>query len=186
MPNERRRGRKKGESMGCCQACQTGDTKAKDLDALLARVAAMPNPGRQLIEVLHQVQELYGYLAPEALAKVSGALGVSMARIYGVATFYHYFNIEPRGKYVVSICQGTACYVKGAPRVLDAIMQELGIKIGETSADMVFTLLETRCLGACGLAPTMMINNRIFGELSPKKAVEILRRFRSGKMRDGV
>lgn len=167
--------------MSCCCECQAEDTKAKDLDALLAKVGAMPNRGCQLIEVLHHVQELYGYLAPEALAKVSAALGVSMARIYGVATFYHYFNIEPRGKYVISICQGTACYVKGAPRVLDAIVQELGIKIGETTGDMVFTLLETRCLGACGLAPTMMINNRIYGELNPKKAVDILRRYRDGK-----
>ncbi|MEI6219478.1 MAG: NADH-quinone oxidoreductase subunit NuoE [bacterium] len=166
-------------SCQCDKECGMQDK----FDKILDKALACENPRSQLIEVLHQTQELYGYLTPEAMAAVSHKLGISMSRIYGVATFYHYFNLKPMGKYVISVCMGTACYVKGAPRVLDAVTGELNIHTGETTKDGIFTLLETRCLGACGLAPTMMINNRIHGDLTPKKVVDILRNCRDGKVK---
>jgi NADH:ubiquinone oxidoreductase subunit E len=166
-----------------CQCQKENLGVDKEFEAYLDAILAQEDPKSQLIEVLHQAQERYGYLTPEAMALVSRRLRIPRSRIHGVATFYHFFNLKPRGKFVISACLGTACYVKGSPKVLEAISQELKIGLGETTADKLFTLLDTRCLGACGLAPTMMINNRIYGELTPARAVEILCRYRDGKVR---
>jgi NADH:ubiquinone oxidoreductase subunit E len=155
------------------------ESKLAELRSFIKDVRNRDIPESYLIAVLHKAQDLYGYIDKEVVAVISSDMGVSLSRIWGVCTFYHYFNLKPRGKYAISVCLGTACYVKGAPRVLQAIKDELGIAMGETTPDMLFTLMETRCLGACGLAPTMMINSRIYGELTPAKAVEVLKKLRA-------
>jgi NADH:ubiquinone oxidoreductase subunit E len=131
-----------------------------------------------LIAVLHKAQELFGYLPREIMDEVAETLQIPTAHIWGVATFYHYFNLEPIGKHVISVCMGTACYVKGAGQVLDALKKELGVAVGQTTADMLFTLQEARCLGACGIAPVIMIDDKIYGELDAKKTVEIVNQYR--------
>ena len=105
-------------------------------------------------------------------------LDIPVSTIWGVATFYHYFNLEPRGEYVISVCLGTACYVKGSERILETVRNELGVAAGGTTADMKFTLLTTRCLGTCALSPVMMINNRVYSQLTTKKVVNIINKLR--------
>ncbi|HQP92214.1 MAG TPA: NAD(P)H-dependent oxidoreductase subunit E, partial [Candidatus Omnitrophota bacterium] len=129
----------------------------------------------QLIAILHKAQELYGYLDQAVMDEVALTMNIPTAHIWGVATFYHYFNLKPKGKHSISLCLGTACYVKGSATVLDAIKRELKIEVGETTPDNLFTLQETRCLGTCGLAPVMMIDDKVYGNLTTKKAVDILR-----------
>jgi NADH:ubiquinone oxidoreductase subunit E len=109
---------------------------------------------------------------------ISQAMNIPTANIWGVATFYHYFNLTPRGKYTISVCLGTACYVKGAGEIMEALKEELHVKEGETTKDMMFTLQEARCLGACGLAPVIMINGKIHGDLTPKKVVDVIKQYR--------
>ena len=109
---------------------------------------------------------------------VAEAMNIPTAHIWGVATFYHYFNLKPVGKNIVSVCIGTACYVKGAGEVLKALKKALGIEVGETSEDKLFTLQEARCLGACGIAPVIMINDKIYGELTGKSVVELIKKYR--------
>jgi len=153
--------------------------KLDDLNRFIDSVTGLEFPDSYLIAVLHKAQGIYGYLDKDVLKVISARMGIPISRIWGVCTFYHYFNLKPRGKYMISVCLGTACYVKGAQKVLQTIKEELRLEIGETTEDMLFTLQETRCLGACGLAPTMMINDRIYGELTSAKAIEILARLRA-------
>jgi NADH:ubiquinone oxidoreductase subunit E len=152
--------------------------KLTRLTAFIVERLGREFPESHLIAVLHKAQDIYGYLDTAVLRVVAEKMRIPIAKVMGVATFYHYFSLTPRGKYMISVCMGTACYVKGAQKVLEAIKKELGVEVGETTTDMAFTLLETRCLGACGLAPTVMVNNRIYGEMTPKKAVEVLMRMR--------
>ena len=131
-----------------------------------------------LIAVLHKAQALFGYLPKEVMDEVAEALQIPTAHIWGVATFYHYFNLKPIGKHVVSVCMGTACYVKGATQVLEALKKELGVQVGQTTDDMLFTLQEARCLGACGIAPVLMIDDKIYGELDAKKTADVINQYR--------
>ena len=120
-----------------------------------------PNPESQLIAVLHKVQAQYGYLAAAHLDAVAQLMQIPAAKVSGVASFYHYYRLQPRGRFLINVCMGTACYVKGADRVAQKLMDELGIRFGETSTDGVFTLESSRCIGTCGLAPVMMVPGRI-------------------------
>ena len=131
-----------------------------------------------LIAVLHKTQELYGYLPEDIMDQIADKMQIPTAHIWGVATFYHYFNLKPVGKHMVSVCMGTACYVKGADKVLDTLKKELGIEVGQTTEDKLFTLQEARCLGACGIAPVIMINDKIYGELDSKKTVSLINQYR--------
>lgn len=131
-----------------------------------------------LIAVLHKVQSLFGYLPQEAMDEVAEKMQIPTAHIWGVATFYHYFNLEPAGKHIISVCMGTACYVKGADKVIDAIKKHLAIEVGQTTDDKLFTLHEARCLGACGIAPVIMIDDKIYGELDAKKTIDLLNQYR--------
>jgi NADH:ubiquinone oxidoreductase subunit E len=130
-----------------------------------------------LMPVLHKTQELFGYIPEEAQKRISEVLNIPMAEIYGVATFYSRFTLNPRGQNTISVCLGTACYVKNSQGVLDKLKEELNLKEGETSKDGKFTLEATRCLGCCGLAPVMMINEEVFGKLVPEDIPEILKKY---------
>lgn len=131
-----------------------------------------------LMQVLHKGQETFGYLPIEVQKFISSELDVPLAEVYGVATFYTQFAIEPKGKHKIGVCLGTACYVKGAQLIMDKLAKELDIKVGETTPDNLFTFEATRCLGCCGLAPVMMIDQDVYGKLEPKKVPEILAKYK--------
>ncbi len=131
----------------------------------------------QLIRVLHKVQGHYGYLGREQMDAVAQLLQVPSSRVTGVATFYHFFRLEPRGKYMLSVCLGTACYVKGAERIADKLQEELGIHFGETTKDKLFSLEATRCLGTCGLAPVVMIEDKVYGGMEPDQVPALLGKY---------
>jgi NADH:ubiquinone oxidoreductase subunit E len=156
----------------------TDEEKLAEIKAFIEESKSREHPDSYLIAVLHKTQGLYGYLPTEVMDEISQAMQIPTAHIWGVATFYHYFNLNPPGKYVISICLGTACYVKGAGEVLQAIKDELKIDVGEVTEDGLFSLAPARCLGACGLAPVVMIGDKIHGELTPKKMVQVIHQYR--------
>jgi NADH-quinone oxidoreductase subunit E len=132
------------------------------------------NAGR-LIPILQAVQAEYRYLPEEILTFVATSLGISPAKVYGVATFYHLFTLKPKGKYIVRVCDGTACHVKRSMDLHGAISKKLRLPKGkDTTADMLFTVETVNCLGACGLAPAMVVNEEVFGQLTPGRATEII------------
>ena len=130
-----------------------------------------------LIPLLQNIQESIGYIPPESIIKISEALNLSPAQVQGVITFYAGFSLTPKGKYVVRVCRGTACHVKGGRSILRLMKKELGLEEGETSPDYQFTLETVACLGACFLAPTMMVNRTYYGKLSPPKVGSVLAQF---------
>jgi len=127
-----------------------------------------------LIQVLHQAQDVFGYLPVEVQREVAQGLGLPLSTVRGVVTFYNYFRTEKTGTHVISVCTGTACHVKGAERVLDLLSELLGAIPGETTKDGRFTLQAVRCIGACGLAPAMMIDDEVYGKLDRKRMTDIL------------
>ena len=131
------------------------------------------NPG-ELINVLHKTQESFGFLPEEVQQVVADCLGIPVGRVYGVVSFYSFFTMKPKGKYAISVCLGTACYVKGAEKILDALKSELKISEGGVTDDGKFSLDVLRCVGACGLAPVMTINGKTYGRLVPEHVKEIL------------
>lgn len=134
-----------------------------------------------LMPVLHEAQAIYGYLPVEVQAVIAEGLGVSLAEVYGVATFYSQFSLNPKGKHTVSICLGTACYVKGSDKILEAVEHQLGIRCGECSQDRLFSIESCRCVGACGLAPVMIIDGEVYGKLTAKDVPAILDKYISLK-----
>ena len=145
------------------------------LDAAIARHKGEPGA---LMPVLQEAQNIFGYVPQDVQQIIADGLGTTLAEVYGVATFYAQFSLEPKGQYVVGVCLGTACYVKGSQKVLDKLSEELKISVGKTTPDGVFTLNATRCLGACGLAPVMMINDEVYGRLTPDEVPAILNKYR--------
>ena len=145
------------------------------LDAAIARHKGEPGA---LMPVLQEAQNIFGYVPQDVQQIIADGLGTTLAEVYGVATFYAQFSLEPKGQYVVGVCLGTACYVKGSQKVLDKLSEELKIPVGKTTPDGVFTLNATRCLGACGLAPVMMINDEVYGRLTPDEIPTILDKYR--------
>jgi NADH-quinone oxidoreductase subunit E/NADP-reducing hydrogenase subunit HndA len=135
-----------------------------------------------LMSILHKAQEIYGYISDEAIDTISTHMGIPTAKIWGIVTFYHYFTLKPRGKYVVSICLGTACYVKGSKRILNKLKEILGISLNETTQDGLFTIEAKYCLGCCGLAPVMMVNDKVYEKLTTKKISEIVDNLKSGSL----
>jgi len=129
------------------------------------------------IPILQAIQEVYGYLPRQALEYAAKKLKTPLSRIYGVATFYAQFHLQPRGENIIRVCQGTACHVRGGAKIMDALKDQLGIGVGETTEDRKFTLESVACIGACGLAPVIMINNDTFGRLTPEKIKEILKNY---------
>jgi NADH-quinone oxidoreductase E subunit len=144
-----------------------------------ARVVELVKPyarkPSELIQALHRVQSELGHIPKAAQAALAETLGVPPSQVTGVVSFYHFFRTAPVGRHTVRLCLGTACHVRGAERVLKAIREELGVDLGGTSADGRFTLEGVRCLGACGLAPVMMVDGEVYGRLDPKRVKRILR-----------
>ncbi len=161
-------------------AGQTDDTKKfAELQTFITAIEEEKEyPNSYLIAVLHKAQELFRYLRRDVINQVATLTNTPVSTIWGVATFYHYFNLEPRGDYVISVCLGTACYIKGSEKILETLKRELHVEVGGTTEDMKFTLLTTRCLGACALSPVMMINNKVYSQLTPKKVLKIIHRLR--------
>ena len=130
-----------------------------------------------LIPVLQEAQNIYGYLPEEVLRRISRGLNVRLSKIYGVITFYAQFYLTPRGKHVIKSCQGTACHVRGAKGVLDSLSRELEVEPGGTTQDLNFTLETVACVGTCFLAPVIMIDEDYYGKLTPKRAVDALKKY---------
>ena len=130
-----------------------------------------------LIPVLHEAQTIYGYLPYEVQEKISEGLGVTMAEIYGVVTFYTQFSIYPKGEYNIAVCLGTACYVKGSGDIIDKIKERLGIDVGKCTEDGNFSLDATRCIGACGLAPVLTVNDDVYGRITVDDVDDILSKY---------
>ena len=134
-----------------------------------------------LMPVLQEAQGIYGYLPEEVQTMIAEGLGISLSEVYGVATFYSQFSLTPKGENRVSICLGTACYVKGADKILAAVEEKLGIKSGECTPDGLFSIDSCRCVGACGLAPVMMVNDDVYGKMTPEQVGPILDRYTGKK-----
>jgi NADH:ubiquinone oxidoreductase subunit E len=140
-------------------------------------------PKSQLIAVLHRVQLHFGYLPRSVLDEVAQLLQIPSATVSGAASFYHFFRLTPKGKYAISVCLGTACFVKGADKILEALQSELGIDIGETTADGMFSLESARCLGVCALAPVITVNDTVYGQVTPPQIPALLNELRE---KDGL
>ncbi|ERK28822.1 complex I 24 kDa subunit family protein [Clostridium intestinale] len=151
--------------------CKTS-SKFKDLDRF---IETQNNDEAALIPVLHKAQELYGYVSEETQVFIAKRLGIPPSQVYGVVTFYSYFSTKPKGKFVVSVCTGTACFVRGAGDILQEFKSQLSIKEGETTENGLFTLDTLRCVGACGIAPVVSINNKVYGHFSKSEVINILR-----------
>ncbi|MEF9921709.1 MAG: NAD(P)H-dependent oxidoreductase subunit E [Anaerovoracaceae bacterium] len=130
-----------------------------------------------LIPVLHEAQELYGYLPYEVQKIIAEGLDMSMAKVYGVVTFYSQFSLTPKGKYRINVCMGTACYVKGSAEVLAKFQERLSLDVGECSEDGKFSLDSCRCIGACGLAPVVTVNDEVYGRLTPEEVDGIIDKY---------
>lgn len=132
------------------------------------------NDEHELINVLHETQDALGYLPIEVQHAIASELNISDAKVYGVVTFYSFFTMLPRGKFDISICMGTACYVKGNELILDEFKRRLNINVGETTRDGIFTLSTLRCVGACSLAPVVSVGNKVFGNVTPLQVKKII------------
>ncbi len=150
----------------------------KELKKYIDGLRDKPHFESYLIAVLHKAQNIFGYLSRDTMDFVSSQMNIPTAHIWGVATFYHYFNLKKQGKHNVAICMGTACYVKGAGEILEALKKELGVEVGGTTEDDLFTLNEARCVGACGLAPVIMIDDEIYGDLTKDSVVDVINMYR--------
>ena len=155
--------------------------KANDfslLEPCLQKYATVPG---SLITILQNAQEIYGYLPVDVILHISQCTGIKVTKIMGVATFYSQFRLEPVGKYLIMLCQGTACHVNGSLQIEKTINEYLGIKDGETTEDGLFTLKNVACLGCCSLSPVMMINDETYGSLTPEKAISIFKELQKGE-----
>lgn len=148
--------------------------QAAKLDGVIAGLKGQEGA---VMPALHQAQEIYGYLPLEVQQKIAKGLNVPLEEVYGVSTFYSQFSLTPKGRNHISVCLGTACYVKGADKVLDRIQQKLGINPEECTEDGAFSLTACRCIGACGLAPVMTINEDVYGRLVPEDVDGILAKY---------
>lgn len=162
------------ENLKCC--CGSGQVDSSLLKAKEELQVIKEKEGA-LIPALHKMQDIYGYLPEHALMLVSEELDIPITQIYGVASFYSLFSLEPKGKHVISVCLGTACYVKGSQNILERLSKELGVEEGNTTDNGKFTLQATRCIGACGLAPVIMIDEKAYGRLVPNDIPKILKEY---------
>lgn len=163
------------ETKSCC--CGGGEAGKLALDQLEAVLAKYQGVKGALIPVLQEAQHAYGYLPREIIQAIAERLGIPVSQIYGVVTFYAQFHLNPRGKHIVRVCQGTACHVRGAKAILAALEENLKVKAGGTTPDLKFTLETVACIGACGLAPVLMVNDDTHGRLTPEVIPELLAQY---------
>lgn len=159
----------------CAQCAQTTNRELLEQIGELTRGYAA---GGSLIQALHMAQGLYGYLPLEVQQVVADAMGMPLAHVSGVVSFYSYFSTRPRGRHTIRVCLGTACYVRGGKKIVDALGELLEIGVGDTTADGAFTLEVARCIGACGLAPAMSVDDVVYKQVHPDKLEMILERYR--------
>ncbi|KXG73741.1 NADH-quinone oxidoreductase subunit NuoE [Thermotalea metallivorans] len=148
-------------------------------DALEEYIDGLETKEDSLIQVLHKAQEIFGYLPREVQLFIARKLDASGAEVSGVVSFYSYFTTKPKGKHTINVCMGTACFVKGADKLFHKLQEKLGIKTGETTKDQLFTLKDVRCIGACGLAPVLMIDDKVFGRVQESELDGILDQYRT-------
>lgn len=149
----------------------------KELKEVIAKHKEQPGG---LMPILQEAQGIYGYLPIEVQTMIADGLDISLFEVYGVATFYSQFSLTPKGEHRVSVCLGTACYVKGSDKILEAVESHLGIKSGECTLDGMFSIDSCRCVGACGLAPVMMVDEDVYGKVTPEQVAEILDSYKGG------
>ncbi len=152
-----------------------------DWDKLTAVIAKYEKEKWALIPLLQEVQETFGYIPPESMEPIAQALKMFPSQVQGVITFYAGFSLKPKGKYVLKVCRGTACHVKGSRNILRLMQNELGLEKGETSADYQFTLETVACLGACFVAPALMVNRTYYGKLAPTRISSLLAQYGKDK-----
>lgn len=152
-------------------------TNKEMFDELEAFIVSVGNQPSELIAILHRAQSIFGYLPMNVQTFIAEKLGINVSKVYGVVTFYSFFTMVPKGEYVINICLGTACFVRGADKILNRVEEILKIKNGETTPDGKFTLTTLRCVGACGLAPVMQINDKTYGNVTVDDVEKILREY---------
>ena len=163
------------ETINKCPCCrQDGSKKFEEIANI---IDLYRDKEGSLIQILHQAQEIYGYIPLELQEFIAGSLGKPLSEISGVITFYSFFSTKPRGEHTIRVCLGTACYVRGGKKIVERLQDMLGIGIGETTKDGKFTFEVARCIGACGLAPAMMIDNVVYKQVNPNKLEGILAKY---------
>ena len=156
----------------CTQCSKEKEQKLQEI------IAKYKDTRGALIQVLHEAQDVYGYLPLEVQLKVAEGLKIPLAEVYGVVSFYTQFTTNPKGEYRISVCMGTACYVKGSQAVLDKIVARLGCPVGSISPDGKYSVDANRCVGACGLAPVMMVNDDVYGRMTPDQVDDVLAKYK--------
>jgi len=159
----------------CCLDCGEIDIRFEKVKDITKKFKDMKGA---LIPALHEVQKLFGYLPEGALQIVSEEFNIPMSEIYGVSTFYSQFSLEPKGEHIIKVCLGTACYVKGAQDIIERLSSILEVEVGKTTMDGKFTLEAARCLGACGLAPVLMVDDKVYGRLIPDDVIRIIEEYK--------
>ncbi len=159
-------------SSNCCGCVDEKERKLQEI------IEKYKNIEGALIPVLHEAQDVYGYLPMSVQKKISEGMDIPLSEIYGVVTFYTQFTLKPKGQYKVNVCMGTACYVKGSNLILDKLKEKLGISVGDCTEDGKFSLDACRCIGACGLAPVIMINDDVYGKVTPDEIDKILKKYK--------
>ena len=158
-----------------CKNCMEEKT-VKELEQILSKYT---NDKSNLIQILNEVQEKFGYVPTIVQEEIAKYLGIEVAEVYGVVTFYSRFTLKPKGKYAISVCMGTACFVKGGEQILDRVKQKLGIEEGQTTEDGKFSIDATRCIGACGLAPVFTVNEEVYGKATPQLVDKVIKEYES-------
>jgi bidirectional [NiFe] hydrogenase diaphorase subunit len=156
----------------------SGDNRFKLLDRAITKYHAS---GYALIEILHVAQGIFGFIENDLMVYIANALKLPLSRVYGVATFYHFFRLKPQGEHTFVLCTGTACYVKGATEIQKAVEHHCGCKFGETTKDNKVSLVSARCVGSCGLAPIAVLNDAVAGKMTPNHAVELIKQWQEEK-----
>ena len=159
--------------MGCNCGNGCKDEKMKEI------LGTYTKDKSNLIQILNEVQEYYGYIPKSAQVEISEYLDLPMAEVYGVITFYSRFTLKPKGKYNISVCLGTACFVKGSEKILDRVKEKLGIDVGQTTPDGKFSIEATRCIGACGLAPVFTVNDEVYGKATPEMIDKVIEEYKN-------
>lgn len=150
---------------------KTNEEMFKELDDFIGSLNSDP---KELIAILHRAQDIFGYLPMVVQTHIARKLNINVSKVYGVVSFYSFFSMKPKGENVIAICLGTACFVRGSGKILERVEELLGIKNGETTPDGKFTITTLRCVGACGLAPVMQINDKTYGNITPEDVESIL------------